>query len=389
LGALTIAAKDLRLRIRDKSAWIIAVVAPFALAAIISFAFKGEDDFHTTMVVADEDQSEISKVFASVLATPDLKKIIKLRIVESADEAERLTETEAVAAGLVVPKGFGEAIANGGSPQIIVIQHPNSAVAGSIAQNIARRFAAETDSVRLSVATAISAGAGGVPPDEIARRAAQGSIPTSVQEGALGTLGQNSSSNYFGPAMAIFFVFFTVSFGGLSLLQERRLGTMQRLIAAPMARGQIILGKIISTFIIGVVSLSIMVASTSLLLGSNWGNPLAVAALILATVLAAMGIMSVVAVFSTSEERAGALSSIVVLALSLLGGNFIPISQAPKIFRTLALFTPNGWALRGFTDLVADGGGIASVSTHLMVIVGFGLVTGLIALSQTRKLLVR
>lgn len=389
MGAFTIAAKDLRLRIRDKSAWIIAIVAPFALAAIISLAFKGEGEFHTTMVVADEDSSEISEAFVSVLTTPDVKKIITLRIVDSAQEASALTEGEKVSAGLVIPPGFGQAVVDDGSPNIIVIKHPNSPIAASVAENIARRFASETDSVRLSVATTLSESQTSVGPDEIARRAAERSIPTSVRAGTLGKRGENTSSSYFAPAMAIFFVFFTVSFGGLSMIQERRLGTMQRLIAAPMPSVQIIFGKIISTFAIGVVSLTTMVLSTSWLLGSDWGNPIAVAGLILAIVFAAMGIMSTVAVFSKTEERAGALSSIVVLALSLLGGNFMPISQAPKIFRTLALFTPNGWALRGFTDLVADGGGIASVTTHIAIIVGFGLVTGLVALSQTRRLIAR
>lgn len=389
MGAFTIAAKDLRLRLRDKSVWIIAFVAPFALAAIVSFAFKGEGEFHTTIVFADEDSSQISRAFVAALTTPDLKKIITLRTVESADEAESLTESEKVSAGLVIPKGFAQSLVDGASPKITVIRHPNSPIAASIAENIARRFASETDSVRLSVATVLSGGSAALGPDEIAARAVQRRIPTSVQEGALGTRGQNPSSNYFAPAMALFFVFFTVSFGGMSLLRERRLGTMQRLLAAPMPRSQIILGKVLSTFAVGVISLTTMVAATSWMLGANWGNLVAVAGLILATVFAAMGIMSTVAVFATTEERAGALSSIVVLALSLLGGNFMPISQAPKIFRSLALLTPNGWALRGFTDLVADGGGIASVTTHIAVIVGFGLVTGLLALSQTRRMLVR
>ncbi len=385
MGAFTIAGKDLRLRIRDKSAWIIAFVAPFALAAIISFAFKGEEEFHIAIAIADEDNSGTSKSFIGALTTPEAKKTITLRVAGSAVEAERLTEREAVSAGLVIPAGFERSVIEGASPAIIAIKHPNSLIAGSIAENIARRFASETNSVRLAVSTALSGGAS-VRPEEIVSRASQRAIPTSLQEGALGARGRNASSSYFAPAMAIFFVFFTVSFGGISLLQERRLGTMQRLIAAPIARGQIIAGKVLSTFVLGVMSLGSMVVATSLLLGADWGDPLAVAALVLATVFAAIGITATVAVLSTTEERAGALSSIVVLALSLLGGNFMPISQAPKIFRSIALFTPNGWALRGFTDLVADGGSIASVGPHIAVISGFGLVTGLIALSQTRRL---
>ncbi|MGZ4697124.1 MAG: hypothetical protein ACXVGT_06585 [Oryzihumus sp.] len=57
--------------------------------------------------------------------------------------------------------------------------------------------------------------------------------------------------------------------------------------------------------------------------------------------------------------------------LVLLGGNFIFISAAPPTLRTLSLFTPNGWALRAFTDL-AGGAGWTAALPPLLAILAFG-----------------
>jgi ABC-2 type transport system permease protein len=101
-----------------------------------------------------------------------------------------------------------------------------------------------------------------------------------------------------------------------------------------------------------------------------------------------MGITAVTATFASSEQSAGAFSSMVSMGLAMLGGNFVPIAQAPEVMRTIALATPNGLALRGFTDLVADGGGIESVLPYVGGILAFAVVTGAVAVVRARKLVV-
>ena len=47
-AAFVIAAKDLRQKIRDRSAIIISVLAPFVLAALFSMMIPSQDTFHAT-----------------------------------------------------------------------------------------------------------------------------------------------------------------------------------------------------------------------------------------------------------------------------------------------------------------------------------------------------
>ena len=51
--ALLIAGKDLRLRFRDRSVLMLGFAAPLMIATLMSFAFKGTDSFHVTVVVVD------------------------------------------------------------------------------------------------------------------------------------------------------------------------------------------------------------------------------------------------------------------------------------------------------------------------------------------------
>ena len=53
--ALLVAGKDLRQRLRDRSALVIAFVAPFVLATIIGLAFGGDSAFRATYAVADAE----------------------------------------------------------------------------------------------------------------------------------------------------------------------------------------------------------------------------------------------------------------------------------------------------------------------------------------------
>jgi ABC-2 type transport system permease protein len=139
------------------------------------------------------------------------------------------------------------------------------------------------------------------------------------------------AANYFGPSMAIFFLFFTVSFGARSVLAERQQGTMRRLLATAAPPGGVLAGKALAAFVLGTSSV-------------------------------------LVVTLAKTDEQADGYSSLVVFTLALLGGNFVYLAQLPEALQRVSLLTPNGWALRGFVDLVADGGGLALHRARRMVL---------------------
>jgi ABC-2 type transport system permease protein len=386
--ALLVAGKDLRQRLRDRSALVIAFVAPFVLASIIGLAFGGDASFRATYAVADADRGPVAAGFTDgVLASPGLRDLITVRRVEPG-EARALVDRNEVDAAFLLPAGLSAAVQQGRPATLTVVESGQNPIAGQVARSLAEAYAAELAAVNLAVATALDA-AGGAPTEAEARRlgerAAAGRLPVQLVEGRTGGRTIEAAS-YFGPSMAIFFLFFTVSFGARSILAERRQGTLRRLLASAAPPGGILAGKALAAFTLGTASMLVMWLATTLVFGADWGDPVAVVALTVSSVLSAIGITALVVTLAKTDEQAEGYSSLVVFVLSLLGGNFIYLAQLPETLQRAALFTPNGWTLRGFVDLVADGGGLATVAAPVAVTLAVGLVTGGLALYRARRM---
>jgi ABC-2 type transport system permease protein len=387
--ALLVAGKDLRQRLRDRSALVIAFVAPFVLASIIGLAFGGDDAFKATYAVADADTGPAATGFTDgVLASPGLRDLVTVRQVD-AGEARALVDRGDADAAFLLPAGFSASVQRGGAATITVLESGENPIAGQVARSLAEAYAAELAATQLAVRTALDT-AGQPPPAaaearRLGERAAAGRLPVRLAEGQVG--GRTiEAANYFGPSMAIFFLFFTVSFGARSILAERRQGTMRRLLASTASPGGVLAGKALAAFVLGTASVLVMWLATTLVFGADWGDPVAVVALTVSSVLSAIGVTALVITLARTDEQAEGYSSLVVFTLALLGGNFVYLAQLPELLQRVSLLTPNGWALRGFVDLVADGGGLATVAAPVAVTLGVGLVTGGLALYRARRM---
>lgn len=387
---LVIAAKELRLRVRDKSAIVFAFVAPLLLALIISFAFGGDEAFDTVFAVANADDGDLGNTFVAVLEQ-GLGDAVEVKEANSEAEARSMIEKQEAFGAFLIPEGFTQAIQQGAATEIGVIRHAEAPISGEVAEAFAQGFVTEVNAGRLAVATAVAAGALEKPDSPglqalIERSSAQ-RIPIGMKDGRIGGTAVNSAS-YFGPAMAIFFLSISIQFGTTGILRERREGTLPRMLASPNSATSILAGKLVGAFALGIISLFVMDAATSLLLGAVWGPVLGVLALGAATIFAFLGVAATGTTFAKTEEGAQGFVGIVMTLFALLGGNFIRITDAPPLIQTLSLATPNGWALRGFIDL-STGGGIGAIGAPMIALLSIGLVTFAIGAARGRKMIMR
>lgn len=385
--AFTIARKDLRQRIRDRSAIVLSIVAPLGLAALLGAVLPSDEDAEShRYAVVDEDGGPAARAFVQdALGGFDQAPGTTIATAGSPAEAERMAEEGDVAAAWIVPKGFSQAVGAGAPARIEVIGNADSPIATQIAEAIAGAYVAEVNAVRLSVVVAINPGVVPAmrPTDDFFRRAEATVSPIRVRQGAADAR-ELDASTFYAAGMAVFFLFFTAQYGVLSLLGERREGTLARLLAAPIPPGAIVAGKAISTFVLGLVSMVVLVVASTLLLGADFGNPIGVAVLILGAVVSAMGLTSLVAGMARTEEQANGYGSILAVTLGILGGTFFPLSQGPGFLTTISRLTPHHWLMRGFADLGA-GGGLGDVLVPMAALTAFGLVTGGIALLRARQ----
>lgn len=390
-AALVIAAKDLRQRLRDRTAIVVAVIAPFGLAAIFSVLLGGTDDpLSFTYAYADEDGSDISAALRTgALAGLEDAGIATITEVDDADAARAAVDADDADAALIVPAGFGAAVTGGTGAELEIVGSSSAGFATQILDAVANGYVAEVDGIRLSVATAAGA-LGEADPEALAAlagRAASTASPITVEPVTV-ELAQMSSTTLYAASMAIFFLFFTAQFGVLSLLTERRIGTLPRLVAAPIGPWAIVLGKAIGSFALGIVAMTVLVLASTVLLGADWGNPVGVALLVLGAVTAAMGITALITTLARTEEQAGGWNSIVAVTMAILGGAFFDLSQGPEILAQLSFITPHAWFLGGLDLLAAPSATVADVAVPVAALFGIGLVTGAIGLVRARGLVV-
>jgi ABC-2 type transport system permease protein len=177
------------------------------------------------------------------------------------------------------------------------------------------------------------------------------------------------------PAFTVMFAFFLVLIVGWIFVSERRQGTLLRLRAAPITRGQVLLGKLIPSFLISVGQGVLLLVAGRLILGMRWGPDswsLANQAgwlflVVISTSLAAMGLALLVAALARTEIQVALYGALPVLVMALVGGCLLPREMMPEQTQTLTLFTPHGWALDAYRELLNAN---ANYQPNLRIVLG-------------------
>ena len=384
-AALTIAGRDLRARLRDRSALLVAFVAPLALATILSLSLGGARSFSTPIGVADLDGGEVAQAFVSqVLGAPAVQRIVTVQAVADEAALRAALDDGQVAAGYVIPPGFSTAASNGRATRLTVLRSTDSPLSGDVAEAVGSAFVARLEAQVRAVEVAIAGGADLRQVPEITADAGRQDPALTLEAVDLEASRANAAS-YFGPSMAVFFLFFVVSLGPAGLLRERRQRTLGRMHAAPISAWSILLGKSLSVFALAAASIGVMWAVTTLAFGATWGDPLGVVALSAVMALAATGVTALIATLARTDQQVDGWTSIVVFTFALLGGNFSNVADLPEGLQRLSQLTPNGWAMRGFVDLAA-GLGVQDIAVPLAAVAAFAAVTLLAAGLRAQRL---
>jgi ABC-2 type transport system permease protein len=392
-AAARIALKDLKLRVRDRSAFILGIIAPLTLAFIFNLVFGGsveEGELGLEYGMVDLDGSEISSAFTGVLEAAEDDGVLGIDTFGDRDQATDAVDGGDIDAFFVIPSGFGEAVFANRSSTVEVVGNVDSPTSTLIAAAFAEQFSSGLAASQAAVATTANLSGQQITDEFIASLsqdpASAGNTFALVDRSA--ETRQLDASTFFAAGMAVFFLFFTVQFGVAGILEEEREGTLPRLMTAPIPRASVVVGKAILAFVLGVVSMAVLVITTSLLMGADWGHPLGVTILVVAGVLSAVGIMGLVAAFARSPEGAGNLGAIIAVILGMLGGTFFPVGASGGVLGALTYLTPHAWFLRGLADLSGDASWEAALPAAGAILL-FAVVTSSIAWLLMRRRWVR
>src|SRR5262245_55788246 len=257
--------KDLRQRLRDRTALMLAVVVPLVLTALMGFALGGSQGLRMRLAIADLDGSELSRAFVAFAERPSLEGVVYVKRLDSLAAAEATIAGKTAECAVVLQPGFGKAARGDGPPPVAILAASDNPLATRMTDALVRDFLSRI-----------------APPTADGARAAPSAVPLSPG-------GRLRAVDFFAASLAVLFLNFAVLSGVRALQSEIDSGTIARLVATPAAPVAVFAGKFAALVLVGVVQMSVMIAATSLLFGTRWGNPLPVAALVGTNVLMAIG----------------------------------------------------------------------------------------------------
>lgn len=380
-AAFLMAANDLRQRLRDRSFFLFGFLIPLGITFVFSLLLGPMTEGLPTakLGLLDQDGSLVSAGMRTALSAAADAGVVSWQTVPDVATAERLVANGEVHAAIEVPAGFGAAVqargadaAGAAARYVRVLASPDRYFAAQVASSVASAYVSRLRSAAWAVEALADAGRPVVPGLVLARVA---STPDALALKSTATSDRQLKMVTFSAAgMAAFFVFFIVQLGVAGLLDEEREGTLSRLLAAPVSRTAILGGKVLSSVVIGVLSMVVLAVASSLLMGADWGDPVGALLLILALVAAAAGVLMLVSGLARTSEAAGNVQAIVAITLGVLGGTFIPLPQQGGLLEWLQRISPHYWFLRGMGDLA--GGGVGAIGGDLLAILAFALVAG-------------
>jgi ABC-2 type transport system permease protein len=208
----------------------------------------------------------------------------------------------------------------------------------------------------------------------------------------------------FAPALVGFFAYFFVYLlTGVSFLRERTGGTLERLMATPVARGEIVAGYSAGFGMFAMIQVGILmvwalgslqvpsigpVPAFSIGLGiASAGSPLLAYLVVLLVAVGAVSLGILISTFARTELQIIEAIPIVLVPQFLLSGVLFAQSTLPSILQPLALFMPLNYAVDGLRQVFVAGAGLGTwaLQVDLLVLIGFALLFATLAALTIRR----
>jgi ABC-2 type transport system permease protein len=340
---------------RDHPSLALLFIAPVVITGLLTFILREGDTPEVRAVLVDQAAGPAAGVGTALTAS-----------LEDGGITVTAAPDEEVARGLVVDGSQSLAIvipadiASGGQITIITLGLDPGGEA------------AQLGVVREAVSTAVAGVTG-------AR------VPAVVREAIYGT-GSDDPMVAFAPAIVAFFIYFFVYLlTGVSFLRERTGGTLERLLATPVTRGEIVSGYTLGFGLFAMIQVAVLLAwalgtihvpaigplpEFAIGLGIPVvGSPLLAYLVVLVLALGAVSLGIFLSTFARTELQVIQFIPIVLVPQFLLSGVLFPVNSLPEILQPLVVIMPLGYAVDALRLVFIAGADLASAALRWDILV--------------------
>ncbi len=359
---------------RDRPSLALLFVAPIVITGLVTFIVRESETPSVSAAVVSADGAAGGAVASS------LEQALSANGVTVAEAADADAARSAVEAGdldvaILLPADFAS-----GSATITVLTNGLDP-SGEAAQ------------LRI-VSQAILAAAGG---------GGAGRLPTIEHQTVYGTVSSDPIAS-FAPAIVGFFVYFFVYIlTGVSFLRERTGGTLERLMATPVTKGEVVAGYTIGFCVFATIQVAILMTwalgtvhvpaigplpAFDIGLGIQVaGGPLVAYLVVLALAVGAVSLGIFLSTFARTELQVIQFIPIVLVPQFLLSGVLFPVSTLPAVLQPLTKLMPLAYAVDGLRQVFIRGADLSvrALQVDLLVLVGAAVLFAVLASITIRR----
>ena len=381
---------------RDRAALAMAFVLPPLVFLIFSAVFAGAtgEDVKLKVAVADLAHTPTSaRLEAALLADRDLRTERAAPETLAAVRAD--VRTGHADAGIVIRSDP----AGAGSP-VVILSDPSRAIAAPLTEARAReamtrstpdvlltRTLADlepatgrlTDDQKLNVAMAV---------DQLVQDPTSGpkTAPLFERQEVAGAKKGGGTIAYYAGAVMILFALFSAVHGAVTLIDERRAGIADRILAGRAGMGPVVTGKFLFLTAQAAAQAAAIFVTAQLVYDVPVSSHLGLWLVTTAAASAASGglALGLVALCRT-REQAQMLSTFVILILAAVGGSMVPRFLMPPWLQSAGWLTPHAWVIDAYQGLLWRDEGADMLYKPWAVMVLIGLVGLIVAQAAVRR----
>jgi len=371
---------------RDERTLGLVFVVPIVIIALLGWVLTEQKDDTVRVAVVNEAGLVGDRVVDALQdAAADAEEPLTVETATSRDAASAAIRAAEIDLAIVIPEGLADDIASGSRPTLTVISEGTDP--GAEAGRFQRLQALMADlASQLTIP--------GAPPPIVPQIEVE-TVYLSPEAGTVDIMAP-VFLGYFG----YFFVFLLT---GISFLRERIGGTLERLLATPVTRGEIVLGYtlgfglfatlqviVLTLFILNAVEVPAIGPIPAFTIGlgvESVGSPFLTFAIALILSLGAVSLGIFLSTFARTELQVIQFIPIVIIPQGVLGGIFWPIDQLPDILAAIARVLPMSYAVDGLREVMLKGADLTSsaVQLDLAVLSGIAVVFVLLAAATIKR----
>ncbi len=371
--AALLARKDLVQTARDRLSFIFILVMPLAFTLFFGVLFGANSSSQKLpLAVWDADGAAAAKQLVTDLG----KSAVVRTVAVNGSQIEQQIADNKAAAGLIIPAGYSQAVADGGRAQLTIVATQGSSGAATAASEI-RALAGDQVTVELAARAAVAAlglkpgtSAGAQGADQALRQARQVAARTLATPAAstkvveAGAAANQTPSGFVlsSPGMMVNFILFSLMTAGIALIVERQNGTLQRLMTTRLRRWELIGGKAAGMFCLTFAQQIILIGVAQVFFGVDYlRDPAALLVMMVSLSLVASTLGLLLASVLKSEQALIATTVLVSMAVAALSGAWFPLEITGPAFQSVGHLLPTAWILDGLRGIIVRGFDVADV----------------------------